>query len=162
MAPGTGATQAAPDTSALGQDPAYLAYMRALGVKDTTESNAIQSGIDAQNQSLALRLPQYQQAFDQQNRGLLGRMESRGILNSGETENNMAYQNQQQQAKQAALEDQSASKINSLLQTLANFRATQGVNASEQGLKAGQAVGTSDGTAQVNNQVANIGALLGI
>lgn len=160
--PGAGASIAAPDTSALGQDPAYLAYLRALGVADTTHSAAIQSQIDGLNRNVQLRLPQMQQDAQFANNRLLGGMEARGILNSGETENNLSQQQSLQQRQQAALQDSAAQRTADLVNQLAIFRANQGVGAAEQGMNAGQKIAANNGNQQINDQTAAIGTALGI
>jgi hypothetical protein len=159
-APGAGASIAAPDTSALGQDPTYLAYMRALGVADTTHSAAIQQQVDAQNRMVNERLPGMVSQDNAQRGALLGRMESRGILNSGETEQNMNRLQAAQGGAITGLQQNAADRINSLVNQLAQFRANQGVSATEQGLKAGQVIAQGNGTTQLNTDLANASATL--
>ncbi|HET6873209.1 MAG TPA: hypothetical protein VFH70_00425 [Acidimicrobiales bacterium] len=160
--PGASASIAAPDTSALGQDPAYLAYLRALGVKDTTSSANAQAGIDQLNRQVALRLPQMQQDAARANQQLLGRMEARGILNSGETETNLSNQEMLQQRQQAALQDQAAQRAQQIIAQLADQRAQDAVNTAEKGLTAGQTLALTGGTQQISNDAANAAASLGI
>lgn len=160
--PGAGASVAAPDTSALGQSPAYLAYLRALGVADTTHSAAIQGQIDALNRNVQLRLPQMQQDAGYANQRLLNGMEARGILNSGETENNLSRQQMLQQRQQDALQAGAAQRTADLVNQLAEFRANQGVGTAERGLSAGQQIANNNGTQQINDQAAAIGTALGI
>lgn len=156
------AVNAAPDSSALAQDPTYLAYMRAIGLSNANDQATAQAGINAQNRALAVTIPELQtsNAFASQN--AVGRLEARGILEGGGAANEMGALANTQQQRISGDEAANATKVAAIQQSLQTQLLANQSKLAEQGLTAEGKLGTSIGQNQVatavNNQAASAGA----
>lgn len=97
-------------TPALGQDPAYLAFLRALGIEknDLTQSAATRMSVI--DNEIARRLADIAQAGVYSREGIAGNFESRGVLHSSAREiaraRELADEGRQTGALQGAADDQ--------------------------------------------------------
>lgn len=160
-APGAGAVNVAPAGSALATDPAYLAYMRALGISNANDTAAAQRQTDALNASLAVRVPEIQQSDQVAAQNNLGRLEARGILESGPGANAMAQlANTQAYTLQGDISS-NAARVAAIQQRLQSSLLGNQVKGTEQALAAEGKVGLSMGETQVAQAANNAAAAVG-
>ena len=156
------AGNAPPDSSALATDPTYLAYMRSIGLSNANDQASAQAGINAQNRSLAVTIPELQtsDAFASQN--AIGRLEARGVLEGGGAANEMGQLANTQQTRINSDEAGTATKVAAINQTLQTQLLANQAKLAEQGLTATGKVGLNMGENQVAQSVNNQAAAQGV
>lgn len=107
----------------LATDPAYLAFLRALGVEDSEDAASTQTGVDRINRTLAARLPEVTEAGDYAREGISGSFESRGLFRSGSHEVALARQRAAEGRTISDLESTTADSTADLTTALARRRA---------------------------------------
>lgn len=118
----------------LGQDPAYLAFLRTSGINQADASATAQNQLDAINNELQRRLPDLAFQGELAQKQIAGNMESRGILRSGERFVAGADQARQQGLQQAQLVGTAGDQQAAIRLQLAQQLAAIQRNVAEQGL----------------------------
>lgn len=114
---------------ALGQDPTWLAYMRALGFEEgEATANAEQSRGQVEDR-LAFQRPIVAEQGEMARRGISAGFESRGVFRSGGHETALAEQRRGEQEQVGALELDAANDVagitGSLAQEIVRLRRQQ-------------------------------------
>lgn len=131
-------------------DPAYQAFMRNLGLEQTTLKTNTQAETEAIDRQLALRRAQLGEANTQALGGINNTMESRGIFRSGENISIQDRQRAQYGAADAAAIADAADRKAALQQTLAARLADLQRQAADHALTAGQALALQDAASRLS------------
>ncbi|MGH9652584.1 MAG: hypothetical protein ACRD6B_03865 [Bryobacteraceae bacterium] len=135
--------------------------MRALGISNANDTAAAQRQTDALNASLAVRVPEIQQSDQVAAQNNLGRLEARGILESGPGANAMAQlANTQAYTLQGDISS-NAARVAAIQQRLQSSLLGNQVKGTEQALAAEGKVGLSMGETQVAQAANNAAAAVG-
>ena len=117
-------------------DPAFLAYLRAQGVEESSARGAVAQRISALQRALNLRLPAYDAANQQSQENISNDFENRGLFRSGarlvSQQRSEDTSNRQRLGDVASTYDQMAGAQGDLAQqvaTLRRQRAEQELNA---------------------------------
>lgn len=113
----------APAKSALAQDPAHLAFLRALGLEDQEDAATTQQNVDAMNRRAGLALTDLAESGIRSRQQIADSREARGLWRSGERLRAQSDQ-QAQEARQASqISAGVATDTAALTQQLAQRRA---------------------------------------
>lgn len=118
----------------LAADPAYLAYLRSLGISDALDEA---QGVDQQNrirQGLSNSLYDIGQAGTLQREGISGTAESRGIYRSGEHELALARQRADQARNESKAREGATRSVADLLTQIARNKAARARGGAEQAI----------------------------
>ena len=121
----------------LAEDPAYQAFLRALGVEDAEDAADTTARTDALNRQLALRLPEVTEAGEDSRTAISGAHEARGLYRSGSREVALARQRAEEGRAVAGLESSAADQTAQYVRDLARRRAERARRTAEAGLVAG-------------------------
>ena len=110
-------------TNPLAANPAYLAFVRELGIEDAEAATDVTTQTDAIGRMLAKRLPRITDAGTRQREGISGGFESRGLLRSGQHEIALARQRSDEGTDAADTIDAGAEQVAALQSELARRRA---------------------------------------
>jgi len=121
----------------LAEDPAYLAFLRALGVEDAEDAADTQARTDALGRQLSMRLPEVAEAGEDSRSAISGSFESRGLFASGGREVALARQRADEGRTVAGLESTVADQSAQYARELARRRAERARRTAEAGLLAG-------------------------
>jgi hypothetical protein len=130
---------------ALGQSPAYLAYLRTLGVEDATDQANTQTSVDAAQRRQAMLAPRIAQSGEYAREGISGGYESRGLFRSGQHEVGLARQRQAEGQQLGDLTSATTDQVTALKAALAAQMAARRRAMAEQGLNAANALYTAQG-----------------
>ncbi|MGH9439266.1 MAG: hypothetical protein ACRD22_15565 [Terriglobia bacterium] len=155
--PAGGANAVAAPQGALAQDPAYLAYMRAIGISNANDTATAQKQINAQNSALATQIPLLVNDNQFASQNALGKLEARGILEGGGAANEMAQLQARQQANVSRQQANEAAKVAAINQTLQAQQLANQVKLTEHGLTTAGKLGTSIGEQQISNAANKVG-----
>ncbi len=111
------------NNAALGQSPAYLAFLRALGLSDATDTANNQVTIDALNRRAGLSLENLAASGAQQRQGISDSHESRGLYRSGARLRAQAGQQEGEARQGSAIAGGAADDTAALVADLAQRRA---------------------------------------
>ncbi|MGH9266738.1 MAG: hypothetical protein ACRD0D_01020 [Acidimicrobiales bacterium] len=130
---------AAPAASAgaarsLGEDPAYLAFTRALGAEEAEAAGEAQARTSALRRALGMRLPQIAEAGERAREAVGAGFESRGLFRSGARLGSLARQRAAEAAEAAGAVSATAEAQSDLERALARSRAARARQLSERGL----------------------------
>lgn len=128
------AQQAAAPPRVLAEDPAYLAYQRALGVEDATDETATNSQADTLRRAVGDQLAQLTTNGDRARQSIDGNFEARGVYRSGAHEQRLGEQRQDEGTQASAIQSQLASQVGDLTQQLAQRKAARQRTLADQGL----------------------------
>lgn len=95
----------------LQSDPAYLNYLRTMGLGDSDARSAAQRQIDSVNRQLALTVPQMREQGIENIRGIDNSFEARGVFRSGERLRRNAQSEANTQAQIAAAQEGAAGNV---------------------------------------------------
>lgn len=110
-------------TNPLAANPAYLAFLRELGIEDAEAAADVTTQTDAIGRMLAKRLPRIAEAGARQREQISGSFESRGLYRSGRHEVTLAKQRSDEATETADTFDAGADQVASLQSQLARRRA---------------------------------------
>lgn len=131
---------------ALGQSPAYLAYLRSLGVTDANDAAGTQTGVDTVQRRTATMLPRIAEQGAISREGISGNYESRGLYRSGQHEVSLARQRAGEGQQVGDLQSGGADQIALLQATLVQQRAARQRQLVEQALNAANGLYAQSGT----------------
>lgn len=123
----------------LAQSPSYQAYLRQLGLSEANAQNDTDFRVNMLQNQLGPDSPQLasiNQQGDLARKSILGNMESRGILRSGENEQAIAQQRTGQATQMSALQQSINDQVQLLLHNLALHKATVAQQQADQTLNA--------------------------
>lgn len=120
----------------LGADPAYLAFLRAVGAEDLGDAAGTQSDVDAVGRSLEQRLPRIAERGVDARRQISGSFESRGLLRSGSHEQGLARARRAEAYDTSDAVGGAGSQIAELTAALVRRRLARQRQGAEQGLAA--------------------------
>lgn len=110
----------------LGQNPAYLAFLRALGAEESDLRGVTEDRVSMIQRELDRQLPQLLTQGEEARRGISGNFETRGLYRSGEHEDALgrqrAAEGQGISALQGSAADQIGATENDLLRRLAEIQ----------------------------------------
>lgn len=128
------APTAASPAQVLAEDPAWLAYQRALGVEDAQDREATTSRAEALRRAQGDGLANLSIAGDRSRREISGNYEARGVLRSGAHETRLGEQRMDEGRQASQLQSATATQVSDLEQQLAQRRVARQRGAAEQGL----------------------------
>lgn len=110
----------------LGQDPAYLAFLRSLGAERDDLQDVAGERKNLVNRELGRRLPEVSMMGDETRRGITGNFLDRGLFRSGQHESALGRQRQAEAQAVSGLEgaaaDQNSMTDADLLRQLAGIQ----------------------------------------
>lgn len=142
-APGAGPTASGIPKS-LGEDPAHLAFLRAVGL-DSTDATNNQLRIDALNRRAGLDLESLKTQGAQQQENIAGGFEARGLYRSGERLRSQARQQEGQAQQEGQITGNAADQTAALVAELAQRRADRQGSQAEQGYGTASSLVSSQG-----------------
>lgn len=113
----------APAAASLSEDPAWLAYMRALGYEQSDAERIAAQRSNEVRRRYALLLPELQMAGENQRTAISGGMESRGIYRSGEHEMALARQRAAEQQQLGSMGSEQTAALGGIEGDLAALKA---------------------------------------
>lgn len=120
----------------LGADPAYLAFLRAVGAEDLGDATATQTDVDAVGRGMESTLPRIAEQGADARRQISGSLESRGLLRSGEHEQGLARARRAEAYDTSDAVGGAGGKIAELTAALVRRRLARQREGAEQGLAA--------------------------
>lgn len=121
-------------TPALGQDPAYLAFLRALGIEKADLNQSAEDRIAVINREIARRLPDILQAGIYSREGIDNNFESRGVYRSGAHEVALGRERADEARQTSALQGAAADQVFLIRQELARRQAEADRRGADQSL----------------------------
>lgn len=121
-------------TPALGQDPAYLAFLRALGIEKADLNQSAEERIRVINNEIARRLPDILQQGIYAREGIDNNFESRGVFRSGHRLTSLARERADEGQQISSLQGAAADQIFLIKQELARRLGEADRRAAEQSL----------------------------
>lgn len=113
----------APVTNPLAANPAYLAFVRELGISDAEAASDLTTSTEAIGRQLTRRLPRLADAGVRQREQVSGSYESRGLLHSGQHEIALARQRGDEASGVSDIVEGGVDQVASLQSALARRRA---------------------------------------
>lgn len=120
----------------LGTSPAYLAFLREVGIEDALDRSDTQGDIDRLIRRRDRALPEIAEEGGFAREGISGAMEDRGIYRSGEHEVALARQRAREGRTVAGLEAETAESVDDLRSRLERDIAARRRRTAEAGLSA--------------------------
>lgn len=106
----------------LAANPAYLTFLRELGIEDAEAAADVTTQTDAIGRALARRLPRVADAGVRRREAISGNFESRGLLRSGQHEVTLARQRADEGAEAGDVVESGVDQVAELQSTLARRR----------------------------------------
>ena len=120
----------------LGENPAYLAFLRATGAEEADAAASTQQRIDQLNRDLARQLPLVTEQGGRTRQQISGGYESRGLFRSGEHETRLGLQRADEARETSMLQGVTGDQVGQLQAELARRRADIARRRTEAGLQA--------------------------
>lgn len=121
-------------TAGLGVDPAHLAFLRALGLQDFTDSTSAQLAVDALNRRAGMSLEDLKAQGADQRQGIADSHEARGLWRSGGRLRAQSKQEEAEARQAAGIMAGTADQTAGLIAELAQRRAASERSRAEQSL----------------------------
>lgn len=125
---------AANPARSLAEDPAYLAFLRAIGAEDTEDVEQTNLSADRLRRQAALRLPEIAEAGQISREGVSAGFEDRGLYRSGQHEVALARQRAAEARQVGAVQSGVTEGTSDLEARLARQRAARTRRKAEAGL----------------------------
>lgn len=123
-------------TPNIGQDPAYLAFLRSIGIEKAELNQSAEDRIGVINREITRRLSDILRGGEYAREGISGNYESRGVYRSGKHEQSLARQRADEGAQAASLQGAGADQVFLIRQELARRLAAAERQGAEAGLSA--------------------------
>lgn len=134
----------------LAQDPAYLAFVRAAGLSEQVAAADVARRQAATKLALGIQTDDLNAAGERERQGVRGSQESRGVFRSGQTQQRLTEQEDQQARRQSALELAAATQLGDAQSGLESAIAAQQLRGAELGLSLSQNAALQSGNAALD------------